>query len=75
MTGDNNKWLFQEVGVSFNGNLLLLHSLNKGGLSAGSSPVQLVSQKHIGEDRPGNKSRAAVRLIEIEAKLFNAEQH
>ncbi|MBA7699832.1 hypothetical protein ES703_108535 [subsurface metagenome] len=60
--------MFQGVGFPFDGDLLLLHSLEESSLGAGGSPVQFINQKHVGEDGSGHEGSAAVGAVEVKAE-------
>jgi len=64
LRGNHEKGIRQGPRGTFNGDLALLHGFEQGALAFRRSPVDLVSQHQLGEDRPRMEDELPAVLVE-----------
>ena len=75
MGGHDQKGLLEGGGDPVHSDLPLLHGLQQGGLGAGSGPVDLVGQHHIGQQGAGPVLELpGLLVIEVDARQVRGQQ-
>ena len=61
---DHEKWLRQVASLAFRGDLVFFHGLEERALGLRGRSIDLVSQDHLVEDRPGMELESAILAVE-----------
>ena len=62
--GQHHEWKWQRNRGAVNGDLILLHRLQQGGLSLGRSAIDFVREQDLAEDRPAPQHEVVALAIE-----------